>query len=78
MQSMQMQAITGKELEYIVDSISNEDLLIKQCAASAATTQNVQIQQALQKYIHTLDQHLNMLTQAMQQHQPLAPAQPQQ
>lgn len=78
MQSGQMQAITGKELEYIVDSISNEDLLIKQCAATAATSQNSTIQQACQQYIRSMDHHLEMLVQALQQHQSLAPNQPQQ
>ncbi|MWV44168.1 hypothetical protein GRF59_11040 [Paenibacillus sp. HJL G12] len=78
MQSGQMQAITGKELEYIVDSISNEDLLIKQCAATAATSQNATIQQACQQYIRSMDHHLEMLIQALQQHQSLAPNQPQQ
>lgn len=32
MQSTNMQPLSGKELEYIVDSISNEELLLKQCA----------------------------------------------
>lgn len=44
MQSNQMQALSGKELEYISDSISNEDLLIKQLAATAGTTQNSTVQ----------------------------------
>lgn len=44
MQSNQMQALSGKELEYITDSISNEDLLIKQLAATAGTTQNSAVQ----------------------------------
>ncbi|MCJ8013338.1 hypothetical protein MUG84_16535 [Paenibacillus sp. KQZ6P-2] len=78
MQSGQMQAVTAKELEYIVDSISNEDLLIKQCAATAATSQNPTIQNACQQYIRSMDHHLEMLVQALQQHQSLAPNQPQQ
>ena len=78
MQSNQMQAITGKELEYIVDSITNEDLLIKQRAATAAATQNPMIQQACQQYIRSLDHHIDLLVQAIQQHQPLAPTSPQQ
>ncbi|MDR0268795.1 hypothetical protein [Paenibacillus sp.] len=78
MQSGQMKAITSKELEYIVDSISNEDLLIKQCAATAATTQNQTIKQACQQYISSLDHHMDTLIQALQQHQSMAPSQPQQ
>ncbi|MGN7358293.1 hypothetical protein ACTHPF_14315 [Paenibacillus sp. SAF-054] len=78
MQSGQMQPITSKELEYIVDSISNEDLLIKQCAATASVTQNPAVQQALHQYIRSMDHHLDTLVQALQQHQPLAPTQPQQ
>lgn len=47
MQSQQMQAISGKELSYISDSLSNENLLIKQCAATAASIQNHAIKQVL-------------------------------
>ncbi|RKP53950.1 hypothetical protein D7Z26_11190 [Cohnella endophytica] len=72
-----MQAMTGKELEYIADSMSNEDLLIKQCAIAAATITNVQVQQACSHMIDVHTQHYNTLLSAVQQHQSMAPAQPQ-
>lgn len=72
-----MQAITGKELEYVVDSMSNEDLLIKQCVVAAATISNVQLQQACTHMVDVHTQHYGILLNAVQQHQSLAPAQPQ-
>lgn len=75
MQSTQMQPLTTKELNYISDSITNENLLIKQCAVTAASTQNSIIQQACISYIHSLDNHVDQLVQSLQQHQQLAPAQ---
>lgn len=72
-----LQPITGKELEYIADSMSNEDLMIKQCTAGAAECSNPQIKQVLdhQAQVHT--QHYQTLLSLLQQHQPLAPTQPQ-
>lgn len=75
MQSTHMQPLTTKELAYISDSITNENLLIKQCAATAATTQNTIIQQACLTYIRNLDSHLDQLVQSLEAHQQLAPAQ---
>ncbi|MFC5402740.1 hypothetical protein [Cohnella soli] len=72
-----MQAMTAKELEYIADSMSNEDLLIKQCAVAAATMTNAQIKQMCTHMIDVHTQHYNTLLSAVQQHQSLAPAQPQ-
>ncbi|MBY0012980.1 hypothetical protein [Paenibacillus typhae] len=77
MHSTQMQALSGKELEYIADSISNEDLLIKQLAATAGTTQNQTVQQICVQQIQSHTQHMNALIQLMQQHQQYAPTQPQ-
>ncbi|MCM3127399.1 MULTISPECIES: hypothetical protein [unclassified Paenibacillus] len=76
MQSQQMQAITGKELSYISDSLSNENLLIKQCAATAASIQNHAIIQVLEQHIMAHKQHADTLIQSLEQHQPLAPTQP--
>lgn len=78
MQSMQMQALSGKELEYIADSISNEDLLIKQLAATAGTTQNSAVHQICMQHLQSHTQHMNSLTQLLQHHQQYAPTQPQQ
>lgn len=75
MQHTQMQALSPKELNYIADSISNEEMLIKQCAATASITHNPQIQQALNQYVRSHEQHLSTLVNALQQHQSLAPTQ---
>ncbi|OXS53895.1 hypothetical protein B1A99_28780 [Cohnella sp. CIP 111063] len=72
-----MQAITAKELEYIADSMSNEDLLIKQCAVGAATITNPQLRQTCSHMINVHTQHYNTLLSSLQQHQAIAPAQPQ-
>lgn len=77
MQSMQMQALSGKELEYIADSISNEDLLLKQCAATAGTTQNAEVRQICLQHMQNHTQHMGTLTQLIQQHQQYAPTGPQ-
>lgn len=76
MQTKQMQPITGKELEYIADCLSNEDLLTKQCAATASSIQNPMLKQMFSQHIQMHKQHANMLIGALQQHQPLAPTQP--
>ncbi|WP_342477296.1 hypothetical protein NYE24_29470 [Paenibacillus sp. FSL H7-0350] len=77
MQSNQMQALSGKELEYIADSISNEDLLIKQLAATAGTTQNSTVQGICIQQIQNHTHHMDMLVQLLHQHQQYAPSQPQ-
>ncbi|WP_339316523.1 hypothetical protein [Paenibacillus sp. FSL R10-2734] len=77
MQSTQMQALSGKELEYIADSISNEDLLLKQCAATAGTTQNEQVRQICMQHMQNHTQNMATLTQLIQQHQQYAPTSPQ-
>ncbi|BCG58362.1 hypothetical protein [Paenibacillus sp. URB8-2] len=77
MQSTQMQPLSGKELEYISDSISNEDLLIKQYAATAGTTQNQTVRQICEQQIQNHNHHMGILIQLLQQHQQYAPTQPQ-
>ncbi|WP_440118067.1 hypothetical protein [Paenibacillus sp. QZ-Y1] len=77
MQNNQMQPLSPKELNYIADSISNEELLLKQCAATASITHNPQIQQALNQYVRSHEQHLNTLVNALQHHQSIAPTQAQ-
>ncbi|HEY2494736.1 MAG TPA: hypothetical protein VGI33_17725 [Paenibacillus sp.] len=78
MQSTQMQPLTNKELDYIMDSISNEDMLIKQCTVTAANSQNPNVQQACRSYIQSMEHHLDMLVQTLQQHQQVAPTHMQQ
>ncbi|KTD84507.1 hypothetical protein [Paenibacillus etheri] len=77
MQSNQMQALSGKELEYIADTISNEDLLLKQCVATAATTQNEKVRQICMQHMQDHTQNMTTLTQLIQQHQQYAPTSPQ-
>lgn len=74
---MPIQAITAKELEYIADSLSNEDLLIKQCAVAAASIVNQQLKQACSHMVDVHTQHYGTLLNSLQQHQAIAPAQPQ-
>lgn len=73
-----MKPISAKELEYIVDSISNEDLLIKQCAATAAMATTPGVQQTLTHMIGVHQQHMNVLLHTLQQHTHMAPTSPQQ
>nr|WP_058300948.1 hypothetical protein [Gorillibacterium timonense] len=71
-----MQPLTGKEMEYIVDSMSNEELLLKQCAAASAVTINPTIKQACESELAVHEQHLNTLMNLLKQHQQSAPQQP--
>ena len=71
-----MQPLTGKEMEYIVDSMSNEELLLKQCAAACATTSNQAIKQTCESELKVHEQHLNNLMNLLQQHEQVAPQQP--
>lgn len=72
-----LQPITAKELEYIADSMSNEDLLMKQCAAFTATSSNQALRQLCSQMVQTHQQHYQTLLSTIQQHQNLAPTQPQ-
>lgn len=74
---MNLQPLTAKELEYIADSMSNEDLLIKQCTAAAAGCTNVQLRQVLEHQAQVHTQQFQSLVQCLQSHQALAPTQPQ-
>lgn len=64
-----MQGLTNKELEYITDSLSNEELLLKQCASVASITTNAAVQNQCLNQIHTHEQHLNTLMNVLQQNQ---------
>jgi hypothetical protein len=70
-----LQPITAKELEYITDSMSNEDLLIKQTVVALSHTQNPAIQQLFQQFTPQHKQHYQQLLTTLQQHAPLAPKQ---
>ncbi|AZN42673.1 hypothetical protein [Paenibacillus albus] len=71
-------SMTAKELEYIADSMSNEDLLLKQCVVASATVQNPQIKQTVNQMMNKHTQHYQTLLTMMEQHKPTAPTQPQQ
>lgn len=70
-----MQPMTSKELEYLIDSISNEELLIKQCAAAAEVTTTQPLKQFYASMVQKQKQHIDALVNAIKQHQQLAPAQ---
>ncbi|MGN7457637.1 hypothetical protein ACTHPH_22735 [Paenibacillus pasadenensis] len=72
-----MQPITGKEMEYIADSMSNEDLLAKQCACAATSISVPGVSQVLSGMASAHQQNYAMLLSTLQQHQQLAPTSPQ-
>ena len=71
MTNEKLQSLTNKELNYIVDCIANEDLLLKQCAATSAVINDSSIKQALTQYITSHNEHLDMLIKSLQDHQKL-------
>ncbi|GAA3402063.1 hypothetical protein ACFFNY_35355 [Paenibacillus hodogayensis] len=71
-----MKPLTAKELEYVADSMSNEDLLIKQLAATASETKNQVIKDSCLNILHTQEKHYQTLLGSLQQHMNLAPQQP--
>jgi hypothetical protein len=73
---MMMQPMTTKELEYVVDSMSNEDLIVKQCAALAATTQQAATHSLCMEVLNIHNQHYQTLLQTLHQHISMAPTQP--
>ncbi|MGM9988161.1 MAG: hypothetical protein ACI35O_13165 [Bacillaceae bacterium] len=72
-----MKPLTAKELEYIVDSMSNEDLLIKQCVVAAAQSSNPGVKQICQELLGQHKQHYQTLLSLLQQHTSIAPKTPQ-
>jgi hypothetical protein len=68
-----MQPLTAKELEYLTDSMSNEDLLIKQCIAAAAQAQKPEVQQLCSQLADIHMQHYGHLMQVLQQHAQVSP-----
>ncbi|QJC51361.1 hypothetical protein HGI30_07240 [Paenibacillus albicereus] len=72
-----MQPISGKELEYIADSMSNEDLLAKQCACASTSISVPGVSQVLGRMTSVHQQNYATLLSSLQQHQQLAPTSPQ-
>lgn len=68
----QMLPLTSKELDYIVDCISNESMLAKHAAATAASAQDKMVQQALMGFVQRHEQHLNELVGALEAHKGIA------
>lgn len=72
---MMMEPISTKELDYVTDSMSNEDLIIKQCAVLAASTQQNATHSLCMDIINVHSHHYNTLMQTLHQHVPMAPTQ---
>ncbi|WP_337099647.1 hypothetical protein [Paenibacillus sp. YIM B09110] len=72
-----LQPMTAKELEYIADSMSNEDLLIKQNAQVATMATTPALRSLCAQLVQTHQQHYDSLLHAISHHQQLAPTQPQ-
>ncbi len=70
-----MQPLTSKEMSYISDSLSNEDLLMKQSAHLAAISQHPQVRQVFTQLVQRHQQHHQHLMQELQNHQTVAPSQ---
>lgn len=73
-----IQPMTAKELEYVADSMSNEDLLMKQNAQVAAMATNQTLRSLCSQMMQTHQQHYDSLLHAISHHQQIAPTQPQQ
>lgn len=68
-----MQPMTGKELEYVADSMSNEDLLLRQTAAVIAVSTHPVLKSCCESMLQTHQANYNVLLSSLQQHQPIAP-----
>ncbi len=68
-----MQPMTNKELEYIVDSMSNEDLLTRQCAAVVAIATHPEIKSCCQSMLQMHQDNYKTLMASLEQHQAIAP-----
>lgn len=71
------QPLTAKELEYIVDSMSNEDLLMKHSAVLASSTNHLATHSLCMEMVSLHKQHYQTLMHSLHQHMQLAPMQPQ-
>ena len=68
-----MQPLTTKELDYLTDSMSNEDLLIKQCVAAATQATNPAVRNTCMQLAQRHQQHYQTLMQTIVSHTQLAP-----
>lgn len=75
MNNMQMKPLSGKELDYIADSLSNENMLIKLCATARSVSANAQISQIIDQHLQVHEQHTHQMMKMLEQHQQIAPTQ---
>ncbi|NWL88325.1 MULTISPECIES: hypothetical protein [unclassified Paenibacillus] len=75
MNNMQMKPLSGKELDYIADSLSNENMLIKLCATARSVSANAQISQVIDQHLQVHEQHTHQMIEMLKQHQSMAPTQ---
>lgn len=68
-----MQPMSSKELEYVIDSISNEDLLLRQSAAVAAVSTHPALKSCCETMVQNHRAHYDTLMKSIEQHQSIAP-----
>jgi 23S rRNA maturation mini-RNase III len=73
----QMQQLSHKELGYMADSLTNESLMIKECLTLAQQSQDPAIHQLGTELADRHMQHYTHLISVLEQHQQMAPTQPQ-
>ena len=77
MVQQQQQPLTSKEMSYLCDSMSNEDIITKQCVSVIQDTQNQTVKNELNQIVQKNQQHYNDLLSTLQNHVSIAPSQPQ-
>jgi hypothetical protein len=68
----QQRGLTAKELEYLTDSMKNEDLLTKLCVEGAAVSQSPELRQTLSQMAQDRLQSFDYLLGTLQQQSTLA------
>lgn len=68
-----MEQLTSKELEYAIDSMSNEDLLLKQATLVISQSTHPQLTQVCQQIIQNHKNSYATLLSAVEQHYQMAP-----
>ena len=68
-----MQPMSSKELEYVIDSISNEDLLLRQTAAVVTLSTHPALKSCCESMVKTHQDNYNILMKSIEQHQAVAP-----
>lgn len=68
-----MQPLTGKELEYLADCMSNEDLLAKQSMVALTHVQNQAVQAHFKQVVKQHQQHYQELLTILKNHVNIAP-----